>query len=191
MEIIHEWENGPEVIFIKNIDISDAKKEIEWMLPVLEKPEETGTAYEEDNKTPRKDNKGIFLDKIYTPLYSECSPVSKIFSSAIETIKKAEFTLNSCMNNFYNTHGYSCLVSAYKDQDYYKPHRDIAKMTMLLWLGKKNFEGGDLIFNDFDYTIPYEEGLMVVFPSYYHHEVTQVKTFEKGYVRYCATAFIQ
>ena len=100
------------------------------------------------------------------------------------------FTPNSAFQSLYSINGFNVLFSAYRNGDYYKPHRDTAKLTVLLWLGEKNFEGGDLYLPDFDYTIPYEPSKLIMFPSYYQHEVTEISTEKEGFVRYCASAFI-
>ena len=59
--------------------------------------------------------------------------------------------------------------------------------TVLIWLydEPKGFTGGDLIFNDFDVTIPCKNNTGVIFLGPWHHEVTEVK----GQGRYTLTMF--
>lgn len=188
MEIRHEWENGPELLFA-NCDAHEAKRELLLLEPILNPPEKTGTA-KDTNGTARKDNRGVFLDQVYAPLYAECSPTSKILESFVKQAKESNFTPNSAFQALYIIEGFNVLFSAYRNGDYYKPHRDTAKLTALLWLGEKDFDGGDLYLPDFDYTINYEKNKLIMFPSYYQHEVTPISTDQEGFVRYCASAFI-
>ena len=189
MNITHEWENGPELLRITGFETKDAATELSWMLPILDKPEDTGTAVEKDG-TPRKDNRGIFFAKIYTPEFAEASPCSRLCEAVINECREKPYTPNSAFCAFYNMQGFDPLFSAYRNGDYYKAHRDQARLTLLLWLGEKNFTGGDLYLPDFDYTIPFEPDTAIIFPSHYQHEVTKVETEQEGYVRFVVSAFI-
>ena len=46
-------------------------------------------------------------------------------------------------------------LSYYEDGDYFKPHEDNCKLTVLNWMYKepKRFTGGDLVFPDYNKTI--------------------------------------
>ena len=189
MEIIHEWERGPELLRVTGLDCNAARTELSWMEVLLDKPEETGTATDEKG-APLKDNRGVFLSKIYAPEFALASPTSKLCEEIINKCQDAQYTPNSVFCAFYNMQGFNPLFSAYRNGDYYKPHRDTSKLTLLLWVGEHNFTGGDLYLPDFDYTIPFEQNTAIIFPSYYMHEVTQISTKEDGYVRYAVSAFI-
>jgi len=189
MEISHEWENGPELLFATVGNSDNELHELKLLEPILRKPKETGSALDQDGE-PTKDNRGIFLNEVYAPIYAECSPVSKTLEAFVKTAKEAQYTPNSAFQGLYSIEGFNVLFSAYRDGDHYKAHRDKAKMTALFWLGEKNFEGGDLYLPDFDYTIPYEPNKLIMFPSHYQHEVTPISTEKEGFVRYCASAFI-
>lgn len=188
MEIKHEWEHGPEIIY-SSVDCQEIRHELKLLEPILNNPEDTGTATDEDG-TAKKENKGIFFQEVYLPKYAPCSPTSNALEEFINAAKSYEYTPNSVFQGLYNIQGFNILFSAYKDKDYYKPHRDNTKLTALLWVGEKNFEGGDLYLPDFNYTIPYEPNKLIMFPSYYQHEVTPISTDQEGFVRYCASAFI-
>ena len=188
MEIIHEWQNGPELLFAK-CDGERAREELSRLEPILKKPDETGGAVKE-NGEQKKDNRGIFFQDIFNPDYAECSPTSLIIEEFVKKSQECEFTPNSIMQSLYSISGFNILFSAYRDGDYYEAHRDIAKLTILLWLGQKDFDGGDLYLPDFDYTIPYEQNKLIMMPSFYRHEVTKISTDQEGFVRYCASAFI-
>lgn len=189
MEIVHEWQHGPEILTARLESCDQERHELKLLEPVLCGPEDTGTARDEKG-TPTKQNKGIFLQDVYTPLYAQCSPTAKTIDAFIKQAQSAMYTPNSAFQGVYSIHGYDVLFSAYSDGDYYKPHRDTARLTILFWLGEKDFEGGDLYLPDFDYTIPYEPNKIFMIPSHYVHEVTPISTDQEGFVRYCASAFI-
>lgn len=189
MNITHEWQRGPELLRITGLDTKDAVTELSWMLPILDKPEDTGTAKTPDG-SPMKDNRGMFFSKIYTPEFALASPCSKICESIVEACKNLSYTPQSAFCAFYNVEGFNPLFSAYRNGDYYEAHRDQARLTLLLWLGDHNFTGGDLYLPDFDYTIPFEPDTAIVFPSHYRHEVTKVETEQEGFVRFVVSAFI-
>jgi len=188
VEVKHEWQDGPELLTAK-CDGDKAMAELAILEPLLELPEETGTAKREDGSAA-KSNRGIFFGKVFTPLYADCSPTSLLIESFITSAENMSFTPNSCFQALYAKKGFDLLFSAYRDGDYYEHHRDVSKLTVLLWLGEKNFEGGDLYLTDFDYTVEYEPNKIFMFPSHYQHEVTKISTDHEGFVRYCASAFI-
>ena len=188
MEITHEWENGPEILHAE-VDGDASLYEVKLLEPILEEPTGTGTAVDREG-TILKDNKGVYIDKVHLPIYAKCSPTAKIMDEFINSAKENIYTPNSMLTYLYTMQGYNILFSAYKDGDYYKPHRDECKLTVLFWFGEKNFDGGDLYLPAFDYTIPYGPNKIFMFPSCYAHEVTPISTDQKGFVRYCASAFI-
>lgn len=188
MEIIHDWENGPECLKISGLDLSESKKELDILVPLLHKPEVTGSAYE-DGK-PIKNNGGIFFPEIFSPLYYEVSPTAKYVKDILEKISEMDFTLNSFFQVFQQMNDCNILFSAYKNGDYYDSHRDTSTLTMLLWTESEDFSGGDLVFSDFGYKVPFEKNTGIVFPSHYKHEVTKIITQSDDYVRYCISAFI-
>jgi len=75
----------------------------------------------------------------------------------------------------------STLISYYEDTQYYKPHADLAKYSVLIWVFKepKKFTGGDLILTDLDLKIECKNNRMVLFPGMCLHEVTEIK-MKKG-----------
>lgn len=185
---MHEWKGGPELL-VSYCDGSDALREIKLLEPVFNNPEKTGTAKNEDGSA-KKQNRGIFINDVYMPLYANCSPTSQTIQEFIEESAKKQYTPLSAFQSLYSLKGWDILFSGYKNGDFYKAHRDDSKMTVLLWLGEKDFKGGDLYFPDFDYAIEYEPNKLIMFPSHYQHEVTPISTDQEGFVRYCASAFI-
>lgn len=86
MEIAHEWQNGPELLFAKLDNCDNERHELKLLEPILRSPEKTGTAYDDEGNVI-KDNRGIFLNEVYTSVYAECSPVSKTLDSFIKKQK--------------------------------------------------------------------------------------------------------
>lgn len=163
--------------------------EAELLSPTFEDAKSTGSAKDEKGNI-KKQNKGVFFKNTYTPDFAFVSPTSIQIHKVIETLKNKEYTALSQINFLKNVSGYNILLSAYKNGDYYKSHRDVCVLTLLFWFGKENFTGGDLIFTDFNHTVPFKSNRAILFPSYYTHEITETKSDSEDYVRYCATAFL-
>jgi hypothetical protein len=71
-------------------------------------------------------------------------------------------------------------IKYYEDGDNYKPHKDKARFTFLTYLYKepKSFTGGDLHFEEFDYTIPLENNMLVFFKGCIQHASTNIKMID-------------
>ena len=97
--------------------------------------------------------------------------------------------------NFRDTTHTSNLISYYEDGDYYDVHYDAFLFTILIWFYKqpKMYDGGNLILKDNDTEVISKHNRMIVFPCYYHHQVTPIKWInqpnELGYGRYTLTHF--
>ena len=95
-----------------------------------------------------------------------------------------------------NTNQDSVLISFYKDEDFYKPHHDTAMLTAIVHLwpdNNKTFEGGELVFPDYNYNIESEYNQCIVFPSCLEHEVPMIKktiTSKHEFNRIAITMFI-
>jgi hypothetical protein len=163
--------------------------EAELVSPAFDDPKNTGSAKDEKGNV-KKQNKGIFFQKIYTPNFAFVSPITIQIHKIIETLKNRDYTALSQINFLKSVSGYDVLLSGYKNGDHYKSHKDASVLTLLFWFGKENFTGGDLIFTDFNHTVPFKFNRAILFPSYYNHEVTETKSDSEDYVRYCATAFL-
>lgn len=163
--------------------------EADLISPSFEDPKGTGSATDKKGDL-KKQNKGVFFQKIYTSEFAYSSPISIQVNKVVETLKVREYTALSQMRHLKHVSGYNILLSGYRNGDYYKSHQDVAVLSLLFWFGKENFTGGDLIFTDFNHTVPFKSNRAILFPSYYNHEVTETKSSSEDYVRYCATAFL-
>ena len=82
------------------------------------------------------------------------------------------------------------MVNYYENSDYYESHMDFNVMTIVCWFHRtpKAYTGGDVTFHDIDTILECNHNRMVMFPSYYFHEVLPVKmkdkNLEMGWGRY-------
>ena len=69
----------------------------------------------------------------------------------------------------------------YENNDEYKPHRDLARLTGITWFYRepKKFTGGNLIFPRFDMEIECKHNRVILFPSSIYHGVEKVSMEEK------------
>lgn len=157
-------------------------------------PEHTGSAFTKDdggNKVYKKQNKGLYLDDVYS---------NRNVSDILRENRKLwypEFTeklieihtffryLNICNSD-------STLLSYYEDSDYYHPHHDDSLVTTCTWFYKqpKRFNGGDLIIEN-ELRVACEYNRTVIFPSILIHEVEKVELSSedknKNFGRYTLT----
>ena len=86
-------------------------------------------------------------------------------------------------------------ISYYENKGYYGEHFDLYMHTCLIWFYEKpkKFQGGDLKFTQSSTLVECKHNRMVLFPSYYLHEVININMEKmytnKGLGRYCLTHF--
>jgi hypothetical protein len=162
----------------------------------LEKGEETIIAKGDDGE-PLGKHLRIHLNSLYNPQFRNKSHILRLSTKIQnETFHKKVLEANPIYGrNFTSTnHDYN-LISYYEDKHFYKPHIDSFLWTMLIWFYKKpkNFTGGELVFVDRKEIIELKHNRMILFPSYFLHEVTPIqvnKDFKKGDGRYTITKFL-
>lgn len=88
-------------------------------------------------------------------------------------------------------------VKYYESGNYYRGHHDISRFTFLTYLFKqpKLFTGGDLYFDEYDYTIELENNMTVFFVGSIIHSSKEVKLNTNvqpwtGGGKYCITQFV-
>lgn len=157
-------------------------------------PNDTNSATE--NGVIQKNNLGIFLDDIWQNrnLSNILMMNRKIFENNMEVLRRSSswFFQNFTCNTD------TTLLSYYENNDYYKPHYDLAVVTVLTWFFRepKCFDGGDLILWDQDekHVIEVMNNRTVVIPSFLIHEVTPISMKEQyqgqKLGRYCMTQFL-
>ena len=159
--------------------IMDEKRRLD---PHLLPPELTGTATHEGTGHTLKYNSGIFL--------SDAMPNSEIISLSRRHIFQELVDQIDCdwWTGLWRRNNYeSWMLSRYSNGQYYNSHIDMSLFTLLVWFYEepKPFTGGDLIFTDYQYTIPCINKTGVIFFGPIRHEVPPVQ----GDGRYTLTLF--
>lgn len=153
-------------------------------------PSETGSALNKEG-LPKKKNKGVFLDTLYTNRSS-----SKILELNRKIYKIQTKQPSVIINFLQESDSDTTLISYYENEEYYKSHRDVSVLTAVTYLYKqpKLFEGGNLILTDYGYQFEPWFNRTYIMPGVVEHEVTEVtmKTEDlgKGLGRYCISNFI-
>jgi len=161
------------------IAVMEEKRKVD---PHLLPPGMTGSAVHEKTGRPMKFNSGLFL--------SDAMPNSEIVSLARRHIFQELVDQIDCkwwVDLWRQNNRQSWMLSRYMNGQYYNAHIDKSLFTMLIWFYKepKQFTGGDLIFTDFQYTIPCINNTGVIFFGPTRHEVPPVR----GDGRYTLTLF--
>ena len=150
-------------------------------------PAQSGSALDDDGQV-MKNNKGIFLDELYTKReISDILTVNRklydpdLMQMLIEVHPMYELYRSATVDN--------TLISHYSDGDYYKPHRDTSSFTSLSWFFNKpkSFTGGDLYLSQYDITVECKYNRVMFMLSSTEHEVTKME----GSGRYCISNFAQ
>jgi Rps23 Pro-64 3,4-dihydroxylase Tpa1-like proline 4-hydroxylase len=137
----------------------------------------------------------IYLEELY-PDNRQDSNILTLYKKILseEVLEKYRQTTPAA-RQFENTN-YDCsVVNYYEDSNNYGEHFDSFMHTVFIWFYKspKRFEGGNLRFPELNKTVECIHNRMVMFPSYYLHEVDKVKIENKyrdqGLGRYCMTHF--
>lgn len=137
----------------------------------------------------------IYLDSFYNQrrTHSEILKLysKKLFSDEIlESYKivPSHLTYQTCNSDYSQ-------ISYYENKNYYKKHYDVYQHTALIWFYKepKKFSGGDLKMHDSGDIVECKHNRMILFPSYYLHEVESItmqdEDLNQGLGRYCLTHF--
>ena len=139
----------------------------------------------------------VNLDSYYTQDGKKLSDILTFMYKMRETEFHDRIT-NVCgiYNGFRNTSRSSSMIAYYEDTQYYEPHTDTCKYSILIWVNKepKKFTGGDLILPDLKTKIECKNNRLVLFPGMIFHEVTEIKMkgkYKMGDGRYCIVHFFE
>jgi Rps23 Pro-64 3,4-dihydroxylase Tpa1-like proline 4-hydroxylase len=161
---------------------------------------QTGGAIDKLTKMPLPKHSAIELDQLYA--YNR--NISNILTINRKFFEEDVLEAISQVHPFYkgilqvNT-DYTKL-KYYEDGEYYKSHCDISRFTSVTYLYKepKSFTGGDLYFEEFNYTIPIENNRLVLFTGCLKHASTDLKMNDEkknitcsGYGKYTITNFME
>jgi len=201
MEMLTPECKYPFLVFddvVQEEELNDVYDEINYLQKFARPPQETSPAYDINGKI-LKSNSGIFLYKFYNlDFLSDHSFIvknlRKIFSFDVQ---KAIRNYNPIFSHFIPDNLFldGQLLSIYSDGDYYAKHCDQAIYTCILWIHKepKNFEGGEFFFHFEDGSVEEVEvknNRMVLFPSFYLHEVKEIKLLDNDFPRCAISTFL-
>lgn len=161
------------------------EEEVVWKeLDFLLTQKETGTIKRAETTIVARDHSGnarskayrFYIEEIYND--RDYSPIIN-YTYKFRTTEFREF-ISYCppfSRSYFSSNYDTSLVSYYEESDHYKPHHDTFQWTALIWMAREpvSFEGGDLIFPEFDTQIKFKNNRLVIFPSCYLHAVPAVK----------------
>lgn len=176
-----------DTIRLENISCADLIEEYSLLKGRL--TDETLSAQDNQGNS-LKQNSGIFLSQVYTSEFFDISAGGRLFNDIFTEMKDTDFPASSSMNYFKVCQGFNALLSVYKSGEYYRPHRDGATLTMLVWPMQRKFKGGELSLVDLDYEVSCDAGTGLIFPSHYRHCVNPVKSENNDDVRVTFTGFV-
>ena len=150
---------------------------------------------DDENKVPKAKSLRLYPNNMWIKEERKMSFILRYQDKFKEsTFHRKIESISNIYDLFWQTNWDNTIISYYQNNDFYKKHNDLIKYTALIWVYKepKQFEGGDLIFNDLNKTIECRNNRLVLFPGFLYHEVTTIKSKKKiknGYGRYCITHF--
>lgn len=184
----------PNLLIVENFFTDEEqisiRKEIAYLHPKLNPPEETGAPTNTDVET-KKHNMGVFINEIYfNPIkYSD-------IAKALDKVCSPSFADLCVQHSPFYRYLYcqtraGLLLSEYRVGDYYKSHVDICTVTALAYLVDDTpHTGGDLFFSDYNHTVKVKNNMLLLMPSYLYHEVTKVDSEDPEFKRYSISKFI-
>jgi len=160
-------------------------RENEFVFDKLGDPEATRAAMEDDGEGRKKSGRGIFLDEVYGRReFSDILRITRKTFNCEELDEEIEKMGSVYFNLFRKTNWDSTMLQYYEEGDYYKQHDDSAFFTAIYTFYKepKCFDGGDLYFEKYDYTLPIRNNQLILFPSIVSHGVNEVTMKKPGYM---------
>lgn len=187
MEIEHYTEPFPYIRIFDFYTEDELKliwKELDFIVSneILKGPEHIGSAHDsnQEGKNYRRKGRGVWIETLYR---------DKNTSNIIRLNKKlfSREMINNIKKNgswFYKNFGfktYCTLLGYYENSDYYEAHIDNSYSTVLTWFYKepKRFEGGNIIFSDYNIEIEIKNNSILLFPSTIVHSVSEIKMEEQ------------
>lgn len=170
----------PHVIvknFLTQKQYKEVFDEVIQLIPLMEGPEITGAA-STSTKGILKKGKGIFLDDFFIDLKRAESRILVNFTKLFDEKIMSKLQDADYFFKYYypiTTRDFT-LLQMYGDGDHYLPHADTCLFSSITLLHKepKKYEGGELLFTDYDYNVNLNSNDTVIFPSRIVHEVLKV-----------------
>jgi Rps23 Pro-64 3,4-dihydroxylase Tpa1-like proline 4-hydroxylase len=147
------------------------------------------------NGSTEANHLSIILDQVYAN--RSISDILTVNRKALrKEIKDAFVELNPLLAHINLINLDLTKIKYYENYNGYKKHQDLARFTALTYFYKepKAFEGGNLYFNDFDYTIKLKNNMLVLFVGALWHESLPVSLKQDGHItgngKYTMTQFL-
>lgn len=137
----------------------------------------------------------IYLDEIYRGNRNNSNILKCYFKIVSDNVIEHYMKTTPAWVTFDSSDYDVSQVSYYENDYYYKSHFDSFMHTALVWFYRKpkKFTGGDLKFTQSGQVVECIHNRMILFPSYYMHEVSNVNMDEKylnqGLGRFCLSHF--
>lgn len=193
MTIIHELQDPFPHLIIENM-YDDQELELIWEeLNFLNKPNKLSEPKDYGALHLHTKSRGIILDSAYRD-----RNISNILSVNRKTFDYTETyaQLNPHYIKFKTSNKDITKLRYYHDGESYDPHIDANFDTLACtYFNKepKRFSGGELYFPDYQYQVPCDNNLCVIFPAYFSHGVREIEISDDdyfaGYGRYCMSQF--
>lgn len=168
-------------------EIEAVKQEAQTLSAFARGPEASGAAKD------RKRGRALILDRFYEDIIGNRSSspmlgaVQKFLDPQLQS--KAVAVDASYRHLARHQHRFS-ILNFYADGDYYDSHTDNCALSAVTMFGLGSVRGGDLLFEEYDCTIPFQDNRAVVFPSSVLHAATPV-TAADGSLRCSVATFFR
>ena len=145
----------------------------------------------------RTNAKALILDEIYTKQYRNVSNILTMNRKLFECGVLDKFSeIHGCCSIANQSNHDITKVRYYHDKEYYDPHTDKGFQFLAFsyfYKEPKKFNGGDLLFPEYDYKYTCDNNSMIIFPGWVQHSVEKVtidnSDYFDGWGRYAITSF--
>lgn len=138
----------------------------------------------------------IYLEELYSPEHRSKSNILNVYKKIVSKEVVEDYKrVTPAGKQFEITDNDCSLINYYDNGDKYAEHFDAFMHTAVIWFFKepKRFEGGNLRLTELNETVECVHNRLIMFPSYYSHEVEELKLDEKyrnkGLGRFSITHF--
>jgi hypothetical protein len=162
----------------------------------LSRPDTNGTAIDATTGMPLSNNFSVFLDSVYQN--RDISDILRINKKVIDpAIAEAFVGMSPLLGHMKSVNHYTTKIRYYETGEYYRGHTDTSRFTAVSYFFKepKSFKGGELHFDEFDYTFEIENNSTIIFVGSIMHSTTELTMTDNaqrfsGFGRYAMTQFL-
>lgn len=161
-----------------DFEIEQIKKELNF-LETIRDPFNTAEAAFKDGVSLKKGD-GIFLDTVYRD--RNHSTILKLNRRIFDLDFVEQLSQYSCFfNHIKESTKDTTLINFYGDDGGYETHCDASIFTALTFFSLGKFNGGSLVFTDYDVSIEPVEGRTVIFPGCVLHKAEMASALKGNY----------